>query len=130
ARIVAMPEVAVRSAPTGASYAIVTHDHALDFLIAAEALKRRDAPYVGMVGSRTKRSKFRAWHIAEGGDPDDLERPHLPIGMLGRDKPAGDKRPVVIAALAAAEILVHIGGGEASAMRVPGTTIGLGAVID
>jgi hypothetical protein len=35
----------------GASHVILTHDHALDFLIAAEALARTDAPYVGMVGS-------------------------------------------------------------------------------
>ena len=53
ARALAMPEAAVRSAPKGSSYVILTHDHALDFLIAAEALKRDDAPYVGMVGSAT-----------------------------------------------------------------------------
>src|SRR5690606_9189011 len=55
---VAMPEAVVRSAPVGSSYVIVTHDHALDFLIAQEALARTDSPYVGMVGSRTKRAKF------------------------------------------------------------------------
>jgi xanthine dehydrogenase accessory factor len=60
ARALAMPEAAVRSAPRGSAYVILTHDHALDFLIAAEALRRTDAPYVGMVGSRTKRAKFRS----------------------------------------------------------------------
>ena len=48
----ALPEAQVRSAPQGTSYVILTHDHALDFLIAGEALRREDAPYVGMVGSR------------------------------------------------------------------------------
>ena len=38
-----MPEAVVRGAPAGSSYVILTHDHALDFLIAAEALKRDDA---------------------------------------------------------------------------------------
>ena len=68
AKAVPMPEAVVRSAPAGSSYVILTHDHALDFMIAAEALKRTDAPYVGMVGSRTKRAKFSSWHASEGGD--------------------------------------------------------------
>jgi xanthine dehydrogenase accessory factor len=46
AMAVAMPEAVVRHAPAGSSYVILTHDHALDFLIATEALKRDDAPYV------------------------------------------------------------------------------------
>lgn len=126
AKAVAMPEAVVRSAQAGASYVILTHDHALDFLIAAEALARPDAPYIGMVGSKTKRAKFRAWYAAEGRDPADLRRLVLPIGAFG----LGDKRPEVIAALAAAEIMVHIGRGEASNMRVPGSKAALGAAVD
>lgn len=110
ARALAMPEAAVRAAPRGSSYVILTHDHALDFMIAAEALRRADAPYVGMVGSRTKRARFEAWYRAEGYDPAELRRLVLPIGALG----LVDKRPEVIAALAAAEIMVHIGGRDAS----------------
>ncbi|QQR37417.1 xanthine dehydrogenase accessory protein XdhC [Devosia oryziradicis] len=108
-RVVAMPEAVVRSAPEGSSYVILTHDHALDFMIAREALARRDAPYVGMVGSRTKRARFASWFKAEGGDGAALDRLVLPIGQQG----LGDKRPEVIAALAAAEIMVHIGQREA-----------------
>jgi xanthine dehydrogenase accessory factor len=124
AKAVPMPEAVVRSAPTGSSYVILTHDHALDFLIAAEALKRSDAPYVGMVGSRTKRAKFASWYRGEGGTEDALERLVLPIGDLG----LVDKRPEVIAALAAAEIMVQIGRGEALGMR-PVTTMS-GAAFD
>lgn len=109
ARAVAMPEAVVRAAPPGSSYVILTHDHALDFLIAQEALARRDAPYVGMVGSRTKRARFASWFKAEGGQADALARLVLPIGQSG----LGDKRPEIIAALAAAEIIVHIGQWEA-----------------
>ena len=112
-----MPEAVVRSAPKGSAYAILTHDHALDFLIAFEALKRADSPYVGMVGSRTKRARFRAWYLGEGGDPAALDRLVLPIGGGAYPQGLGDKRPAVIAALAAAEILVQIGRGEA-AVRV------------
>lgn len=102
----AMPEAVVRSAPMGSSYAILTHDHALDFLIAAEALARRDAPYVGMVGSKTKRARFASWYRSEGYDEAALERLVLPIGGRAFPDGIGDKRPEVIAALAAAEIMV------------------------
>lgn len=105
---VAMPEAVVRQAPQGSAYVILTHDHALDFLIAAEALARTDAPYVGMVGSRTKRARFASWFGAAGGTAAQLARLTLPIGEQG----LGDKRPEVIAALAAAEIMVHIGRRE------------------
>lgn len=114
-RRVAMPEAVVRSAPSGSAFVILTHDHALDFLIANEALARADSPYVGMVGSRTKRAKFASWFVEQEGDPALLERLVLPIGAQG----LGDKRPSVIAALAAAEIMVHIGEWEASVGHVP-----------
>ena len=113
AKAVAMPESVVRSAPQGSSFVILTHDHALDFLIAQEALARTDSPYVGMVGSRTKRARFSSWYVDEGGDAMALDRLVLPIGQQG----LGDKRPEVIAALAAAEIMVHIGQREAETER-------------
>jgi xanthine dehydrogenase accessory factor len=124
AKSVPMPEAVVRSAPVGSSFVILTHDHALDFLIAAEALKRTDAPYVGMVGSRTKRAKFASWYRGEGGTEEALRRLVLPIGDLG----LVDKRPEVIAALAAAEIMVQIGRGQVLGAR-PVTTMS-GAAID
>jgi xanthine dehydrogenase accessory factor len=112
-KVTAMPEALVRQAPEGAAYVILTHDHALDFLIAREALGRADSPYVGMIGSRTKKAKFAHWFSAEGGDPQQLHRLVMPIGQSG----LGDKRPEVIAALAAAEIMVHIGRWEAKDLR-------------
>jgi xanthine dehydrogenase accessory factor len=124
AKAVPMPEAVVRGAPEGSAYVILTHDHALDFMIAAEALKRIDSPYVGMVGSKTKRAKFANWYRGEGGSDEALRRLVLPIGSFG----VVDKRPEVIAALAAAEIMVHIGRGEASNMRVPEP--GTGAAVE
>ena len=123
ARAVPMPEAVVRNAPEGSAYVILTHDHALDFLIAHEALNRLDSPYIGMVGSRTKRARFASWYLAEGGDRAALDRLILPIGNHG----LGDKRPEVIAALAAAEIMVHIGRREAEMMQAQGPRT-LGAV--
>lgn len=109
-RRVAMPEAVVRGAPDGSAYVIMTHDHALDFLIAQEALARTDSPYVGMVGSKTKRARFASWYLEQGGTKEALSRLVLPIGAQG----LGDKRPAVIAALAAAEVMVQIGGREVS----------------
>ncbi len=125
---VAMPEAVVRAAPAGSSYVILTHDHALDFLIAAEALQRADAPYVGMVGSKTKRARFRSWYLDEGFPAAALDRLVLPIGGKAFPDSLGDKRPEVIAALAAAEIIVHAGRREVNANTWP-VTISSGAVV-
>ncbi|UVC07160.1 xanthine dehydrogenase accessory protein XdhC [Rhizobium sp. TH2] len=100
-RLVAMPESLVGEIRTGGAVVILTHDHALDFLIGAEALKRDDLAYVGMIGSKTKRGVFSNWLVREGYDDDMIDGLVLPIG--GRK--LRDKRPEVIAALVAAELL-------------------------
>jgi xanthine dehydrogenase accessory factor len=95
----------VRSAEVGAAFVVLTHDHALDFLIVAEALKRKDAAYVGMIGSQTKKATFRSWYLKEaGGNEADFARLVSPIG----GDIVKDKRPAVIAALAAAEIMTAV----------------------
>lgn len=96
-----LPEAAIRAAPAGAGFVVITHDHALDFMIVKEALARQDAAYVGLIGSKTKRETFRRWFQREGGDASDLERLVCPIG----GDEVRDKRPAVIAALTAAEII-------------------------
>lgn len=127
---VAMPEAVVRNAPNGSAFVILTHDHALDFLIAAEALQRTDAPYIGMVGSKTKKARFRSWYLGEGYPAAPLDRLVLPIGGKVFPDGLGDKRPEVIAALAAAEILVHIGAREVEDLKArPATTKKSGAVV-
>lgn len=112
-RVEAMPESVVEIMPSGAAAVIVTHDHALDFLIAHAALMRSDLAYVGMIGSQTKRSTFANWLKREGDTPgraagsdtgDLLSRLVLPIGGAR----VRDKRPEIIAALTAAEILAAL----------------------
>ncbi|WP_117193542.1 xanthine dehydrogenase accessory protein XdhC [Rhizobium terrae] len=99
--LTAMPEAFVKKIPPGGAAIILTHDHALDFLIAREALARTDLAYVGMIGSLTKRATFSNWLQREGGDAAMLSRLILPIG----GDSVKDKRPAVIAALVAAELL-------------------------
>ncbi len=99
----ALPEAEVAHVPPGSAFVVMTHEHSLDFLIVAEALARGDAAYVGMIGSKTKRVSFERWCRAEGRDlaTDPLV---CPVGAEGR----GDKRPEVIAAFVAAEIVSRI----------------------
>ncbi|MER9142233.1 xanthine dehydrogenase accessory protein XdhC [Mesorhizobium sp. M0871] len=104
-RLTPMPEAEVRNAPAGTAFAILTHDHALDFLIVAEALKRDDAAYVGMIGSKTKRATFRNWFL-KSAEGTEAEFARL-VSPIGGDA-VKDKRPPVIAALAAAEIMTAL----------------------
>ncbi len=104
-RLTAVPEELVRSAPPGTAFVVLTHDHALDFLIVSEALKRGDAAYVGMIGSATKKATFRSWFLkTAGGSAAAFSRLVTPIGGDG----VRDKRPAVIAALAAAEVMTAL----------------------
>jgi len=97
----ALPEAEIRAATPGAAYVILTHDHGLDFLLAVEALGRPDAAYVGMIGSRTKRATFSHYAAREGVDARALVCP------IGAGFPR-DKRPEVIAAFAAADIMARM----------------------
>ena len=104
-RLTPMPEAEIRKAPAGTAFAILTHDHALDFLIVAEALKREDAAYVGMIGSKTKKATFKHWFL-KSADGTEAEFARL-VSPIGGDA-VKDKRPPVIAALAAAEIMTAL----------------------
>lgn len=112
--LTAMPEAVVRDAPAGSSFVVLTHDHALDFLIAAEALRRDDAAYVGMIGSKTKRTTFRNWLSREIGHAELFGKLVCPIGGTALK----DKRPAVIATLAAAEIMTAALTWSASRARI------------
>lgn len=104
-RLTPMPEAEIRKAPPGTAFAILTHDHALDFLIVTEALKRDDAAYVGMIGSKTKKATFKSWFL-KSAEGTEAEFARL-VSPIGGDA-VKDKRPPVIAALAAAEIMTAL----------------------
>ena len=99
----ALPEADISAAPEGSVFVVLTHDHALDFLLASAALARGDAAYVGLIGSRTKRIKFERYCRKE--NPEISTAPLVcPIGMHG----SADKRPEVIAAFVAAEVMARL----------------------
>lgn len=110
------PVAAVATAPPGAAHVVLTHSHALDYRLTEAALQLGDAAYVGMIGSATKRARFEAGFLRDGGRREALSRLTCPIGGSDVD----DKRPQVIAALTAAELV-------RSLLRKPEASQGAGA---
>ena len=87
--------------PAGSFVLVMTHDHALDYELIAAALPREDLPYIGLIGSETKRARFVARLRRAGLAPDAIRRLVCPIGVEG----AGGKQPAEIAIAVAAQLL-------------------------
>ncbi len=96
-----IPEQEVREANAYSCYIITTHDHGLDFLLCYEILKRQDASYIGMIGSKTKRGALKNWLRKKG--VDDISNVNIPIGKSLFD--TYDKRPEIISAHIISEML-------------------------
>lgn len=96
------PEDEVAAAPAGAFYLVMTHSHALDLAIVERVLKRRDAGFLGLIGSHTKRATFERRLRARGIDASALARLVCPIGVEG----VVGKAPGVVAVSVAAQLLV------------------------
>lgn len=113
-RVNALPEIDIRMAPQNSAFIVLTHDHSLDFLLTAAALERGDAAYVGMIGSATKRAKFRNWALryCDGQSTDGLT---CPIGASA----SRDKRPCIIATFVVAEVMAALTSGAATEAPAP-----------
>lgn len=120
-RLSAIPERDIKLSPKGSAYVILTHNHSLDFILSAAALDRADANYVGMIGSRTKRSKFIKWYN-ENYKGKSTEKLICPIGTVKSQ----DKRPSVIASFVTAEVInmltfhTNIKSNQGSDLRLVG----------
>ncbi|HYD93844.1 MAG TPA: xanthine dehydrogenase accessory protein XdhC [Noviherbaspirillum sp.] len=95
------PEALAAAAPAGASYLVMTHSHALDQRLAEAILKREDAGWFGLIGSKTKRMHFEHRLRERGVAPERLARMVCPIGLPG----IAGKAPAVIAASVCAQLL-------------------------
>ena len=62
---------------------------------------------ISLIGSRSKRMQFERWFAGQGGDTDLLGRLVMPIGGMVKDK-----RPAVIAATVAAQLVEHLLGED------------------
>ncbi len=96
-----LPETEIAAAPPGSFVAVMTHDHALDLVIVAAALRRLDLPYIGLIGSATKRARFEKRLAELGHDEATRARLVCPIGLPG----IAGKEPAVIAAAIVAQWL-------------------------
>lgn len=90
------------TAPDGAFVAIMTHSHPLDLDIAAAALKAGRFPYVGLIGSETKRARFASTMRQLGLSEETIGRLICPIGLTQ----IRDKAPAAIAASIVAQLLI------------------------
>ncbi len=89
------------AAPVGSVVLILTHSHDLDLALTEAALARPDLPWVGLIGSATKRARFLHRLEAKGYTPKQLARLHCPIGIPG----IAGKEPEVIAVAVVAQLL-------------------------
>jgi xanthine dehydrogenase accessory factor len=86
------------AAPERGAVVILTHDHGLDYCLAAAAL-RSPARFVGLIGSRTKRARFVSRLARDGVDAARLT---CPIGLPG----IPGREPEVIAIAALGQLLM------------------------
>jgi xanthine dehydrogenase accessory factor len=95
----------VSTAPANAFYLVLTHSHDLDLALAMAILRRGDAGYFGLIGSRTKRRRFEHRLAERGIGAQALAGMVCPIGIPG----IAGKEPGVIAVAAVAELLQRAG---------------------
>jgi xanthine dehydrogenase accessory factor len=94
------PEAEIAEAGPGSLILVMTHDHPLDMAITAAALKR-NFPYVGLIGSATKRARFEKRFRELALSEEKIRSLVCPIGLPG----IVDKDPAIIAASVTAQLL-------------------------
>ncbi len=99
------PESLVDTAPAGTSFLIMTHDHALDFVLCGQVLDRhrqkQDVEFCGLIGSNSKAAKFRKRLAYKGFDSTSIGHLQCPVGLVG----IPGKHPMQIAVSIAAELI-------------------------
>ena len=94
-------EAEVDTAPPGAFYLVLTHQHDLDLRISEAILRRGDFGFFGLIGSKTKKNRFIHRFEQRGIAAGAIARMTCPIGVGGIE----GKEPEVIAVSVAAQLL-------------------------
>ena len=100
-RIAANPADLVAEAPKEAEHLVLTFSHALDLEL-CHRLLRHGFGALGLIGSATKRARFRSRLQALGHAPAEIARIRCPIGQ-----PELGKHPQAIAVGVAADLLAN-----------------------
>jgi xanthine dehydrogenase accessory factor len=96
------PADALADAASGTFVLVMTHSHPLDLALVHAALADDRFPYVGLIGSKSKRARFEHRLAEAGVARDRIASLVCPIGVDGvRSKP-----PAIIAAATVAEHLI------------------------
>jgi xanthine dehydrogenase accessory factor len=97
------PVAELAAAPPGTFLLVMTHSHALDLAIVDRALRHDRFPYVGLIGSASKKARFLSRLRQAGVAEQGLAAFKCPIGVDG----ISSKEPAVIAAATVAELLAR-----------------------
>ena len=97
--VAANPADATAHAPAAAEHLVLTYSHALDLEI-CHRLLGREFRSLGLIGSATKRARFRSRLAALGHGPAQIDRIRCPIG-----DPSLGKHPQAIALGVASDML-------------------------
>jgi len=95
------PTNTVTSAPAGARFLVMTHDHSLDYTLCRKILERNDFAWLGLIGSKSKGARFRSRLARDGVAPETIARLVCPIGVEG----VNSKWPAAIAVAVTAQLL-------------------------
>ena len=93
------PEGEIGELREGCLILIMTHSHAMDLEILAEALRTGPHPYLGLIGSERKWARFQKQLLRMGFDQERIDTVRCPIGAG-----ATSKEPNQIALSVAAEL--------------------------
>jgi xanthine dehydrogenase accessory factor len=96
------PVAELSRAPADTFVLVMTHEHAMDLVITAAALQG-PYPFVGLIGSKTKRARFERRFRELGIPKTRIESLHCPIGLGS----ITGKQPAIIAASVAAQMLAE-----------------------
>jgi xanthine dehydrogenase accessory factor len=98
------PEEEIAELPQDSLLLIMTHDHALDLRVLECALASGSFPYLGLIGSERKWTRFQKRLAERGFSPEQIAGVRCPIGTSKTSK-----EPAAIAISVAAELLEVMG---------------------
>ena len=108
-------------APQGAVHLIMSYSHQMDFDICAALLKTDKAAKIGLIGSATKRARFKSRLMDLGFDETAIARIQCPVGL----PEIGGKEPFRVALSIAGQLSEWTRKDAAASSRPPAQLIEL-----